>query len=62
MGASDVRGANQQVLTDFPDLQVLVDDILVQGDPAGYRWTLIGTITGPGGTGQRVRVSGFESD
>jgi hypothetical protein len=27
---------------------------------AEYRWTLTGTNTGPGGTGHRVRVSGFE--
>jgi hypothetical protein len=25
-----------------------------------YRWTLVGTNTGPGGTGHRVRISGFE--
>ena len=27
---------------------------------AVYHWTLIGTNTGLGGTGQRVRISGFE--
>jgi hypothetical protein len=25
-----------------------------------YHWTLIGTNTGPGRTGHRVRISGFE--
>jgi len=25
-----------------------------------YHWTLIGTNTGPGGTGKRVQISGFE--
>ena len=25
-----------------------------------YKWTLEGTNTGPGGTGNRVRISGFE--
>ena len=25
-----------------------------------YHWTLIGTNTGPEGTGNRVRISGFE--
>ena len=25
-----------------------------------YHWTLVGTNTGPGGTGNRVRISGFE--
>ena len=27
---------------------------------AEYHWTLVGTNTGPGGTGQSVRISGFE--
>ena len=47
-------------MTAFPDLQVLMDDLLVQGDGAVYHWTLIGTNTGLGGTGaagshQRIR-------
>ena len=25
-----------------------------------YHWTLVGTNTGPGGTGNRVRISGYE--
>jgi hypothetical protein len=41
-------------------LQVKMDDLLVQGGGAVYHWTLIGTNTAPGGTGQRVRISGFE--
>jgi predicted ester cyclase len=47
-------------MTAFPDLQLLMDDVLVQGDRAEYRWTFIGSNTGPGGTGHRVRFSGFE--
>jgi len=35
----------------FPDLQVLMDDLVVLGDHAEYRWTLVGTNTGPGGAG-----------
>jgi hypothetical protein len=37
-----------------------MDDLSEQGDRAVYRWTLIGTNTGPGGSGKRVRISGFE--
>jgi len=44
----------------FPDMTVLMDDLIVDGDRAVYRWTLLGTNTGPGGTGRAVRVSGFE--
>jgi nuclear transport factor 2 (NTF2) superfamily protein len=44
----------------FPDMRVVMDDLSVEGDRAVYRWTLIGTNTGPGGTGREVRISGFE--
>jgi len=45
----------------FPDIQVLMDDLVVRVDGcAEYRWTLVGTNTGPGGTGNPVRISGFE--
>jgi len=44
----------------FPDLQVLMENLVVQGDGAVYHWTLIGTIARPAGTGQLVRISGFE--
>ncbi len=44
----------------FPDLRVSVDQVLVAGDSAFWVWTLTGTNTGPGGTGNRVRVSGIE--
>jgi uncharacterized protein (TIGR02246 family) len=44
----------------FPDMQLLMDDIRLQGEVAEYHWTFIGTNTGPGGTGHRVRFSGFE--
>jgi len=37
-----------------------MDDVLVRGDRATYHWTFTGANTGPGGTGQRVRFSGFE--
>jgi hypothetical protein len=48
-------------MTAFPDMRVLMDDVSVQeGDRALYRWTLVGTNTGPGGTGRSVRISGFE--
>ena len=39
---------------------VAMDEVSLQGDHAVYRWTLTGTNTGPGGTGNGVRISGFE--
>jgi hypothetical protein len=48
-------------MTAFPDLIVSMDEVLVQDDRAIYHWKLTGTNNGPGGTGQRVRISGFEA-
>ncbi len=39
---------------------MVMDGVLLQGDRTEYRWTLVGTSTGPGGTGHRVRISGLE--
>jgi predicted ester cyclase len=47
-------------MTALPDMQVTMDRIVPQGERAEYDWTLTGTNTGPGGTGRRVRISGFE--
>jgi hypothetical protein len=44
----------------FPDLQVLLDRVVPQGDRVEYHWTLTGTNSGPGGTGHRVRIKGYE--
>ena len=35
------------------------DDLVVEDEYIEYRWTLVGTNTGPGGTGRRVRIGGF---
>jgi predicted ester cyclase len=60
VGRGAITEAAQEFMTTFPDMKVIMDDLLVQGDRAVYRWTLVGTNTGPGGTGKRVRISGFE--
>lgn len=60
VGRKAITNVAQGFMTDFPDMQVLMDDLTVLGDKVVYRWTLAGTNTGPGGTGRRVRISGFE--
>lgn len=45
---------------DFPDMIVTFDKVESRGDATAFHWTLIGTNTGPGGTGNRVRISGYE--
>jgi hypothetical protein len=37
-----------------------MDEISLDGDNAVYRWTLDGTHTGPGGSGNAVHISGYE--
>jgi predicted ester cyclase len=60
VGRDAITAVAQGFMTAFPDLRVLMDDLAVEGDTATYRWTLVGTNTGPGGTGRGVRISGFE--
>ncbi|HEY5163389.1 MAG TPA: nuclear transport factor 2 family protein [Terriglobales bacterium] len=59
-GRIAITESARSFMTDFPDLQVLMDDLIVEDDRTEYHWTLIGANTGPGGTGKRVRISGFE--
>lgn len=60
VGREAITVVAQGFMRDFPDLCVLMDGVWVQGDRAVYRWTLIGTNAGPGGSGRAVRISGFE--
>jgi uncharacterized protein (TIGR02246 family) len=60
VGREAIARVARGFMTDFPDMKVLMDDLSVQGDRAVYRWTLVGTHTGPGGDGKRVRISGYE--
>jgi predicted ester cyclase len=45
---------------DFPDMIVTFDRLEPCADRTAFHWTLIGTNTGPCGTGKSVRVSGYE--
>ena len=47
-------------MSDFPDLTVTMDSLTVASNGAMFHWTLTGANTGPGGTGKRVRISGYE--
>ena len=47
-------------MRDFPDMIVTFDKLETHADRTAFRWTLIGTNTGRGGTGNRVRISGYE--
>jgi predicted ester cyclase len=60
VGRTAITEAARGFMTAFPDMQVLMDDLVTEDRRIEYHWTLIGTNTGPGGTGNRVRFSGFE--
>jgi len=59
-GREAITEVARSFMTAFPDLHVAMDDLIVRGGAAVYHWTLTGANTGPGGTGRRVRISGFE--
>jgi len=56
VGREAITDAARAFMEAFPAMQVLMDDL--RG--AEYHWTLVGANTGPGGTGNRVRISGYE--
>ena len=60
VGRAAITEAARSFMVAFPDMQVLMDDLVVDGDNAQYHWTLVGTNTGPGGTGRRIKINGFE--
>jgi hypothetical protein len=60
VGRAAIAKVAQSFMSAFPDMQVVMDDLLLKEDCAEYHWTLTGTNTGPGGTGQPVRISGSE--
>src|SRR5438034_4227162 len=60
VGRAAITEAARSFMTTFPDMRLLMDDLVVTDGAIEYHWTLIGTNTGPGGTGNRVRISGYE--
>jgi nuclear transport factor 2 (NTF2) superfamily protein len=60
VGRNAITAAAQGFMSGFPDMTVIMDGISSEDDRAVFRWTLEGTNTGPGGTGARVRISGYE--
>jgi uncharacterized protein (TIGR02246 family) len=59
-GRAAITAAAQAFMTALPDIQVLMDDLIYRDERPEFHWTFTGTNTGPGGTGNRVRVTGFE--
>jgi hypothetical protein len=60
VGRNAITEVARSFMSSFPDMQLLMDDLIAKADRAEYYWTQIGTNTGAGGKGNRVRISGYE--
>ena len=60
VGRDAITAAALSFMTALPDIEVVLDDLVVRDGATEFHWTFTGTNTGPGGTGNAVRVSGFE--
>ncbi len=60
IGRSAITQVAKGFMTDLPDMVVSFDSLVEKENGTEFHWTLTGTNTGPGGTGNTVRVSGFE--
>ena len=60
VGRAAIAEVARGFMRDLPDMVVTMDDVSRDSDGTKFHWTLTGTNTGPGGTGKRVRISGYE--
>jgi len=60
VGRAAITEAARSFMIAFPDIQVILNDLIVQDSGIEFHWTFTGTNNGPGGTGNRVRITGFE--
>ncbi len=61
LGRPAIAEAMGAFFEDFPDLALRMDDLRSGGNQAIYLWTLEGTNSGPGGTGNFVRIAGWQN-
>jgi uncharacterized protein (TIGR02246 family) len=60
VGRAAIAEVAQGFMRDLPDMIVTMDDVTHESDGTKFHWTLTGTNTGPGGTGRRLWISGYE--
>ena len=60
IGRAAIAKEAQAFMTTFPDMVVTFDKLEPRGDRTAFHWTLTGTNNGPVGTGNKVRISGYE--
>jgi hypothetical protein len=60
VGREAITKVAQDFMTAFPDMIVAMDSLSTNSNGTEFHWTLTGTNSGLGGTGNKVKVSGFE--
>jgi uncharacterized protein (TIGR02246 family) len=60
VGRAAIAEVARGFMRDLPDMVVTMDDVTHESDGTKFYWMLTGTNSGPGGTGKRVRISGYE--
>jgi predicted ester cyclase len=60
VGRAAIATEAEAFMTMFPDMIVTFDKLEPRGDRTAFHWTLTGTNSGLGGTGNRVQISGYE--
>jgi steroid delta-isomerase-like uncharacterized protein len=60
VGRAAIAKQAQAFMTTLPDMVVTMNKVVHAEEGTKFHWTLTGTNTGAGGTGKRVRISGYE--
>lgn len=60
VGRPAIADVARGFMSAFPDMTVTMDGVVPASKETAFHWTLMGTNSGPGGTGKRVRISGRE--
>ena len=60
VGRDAVEATARDFMAAFPDMLVQLVELHTKGDHVEFHWHWTGTNTGPGGTGNRVDLRGYE--
>jgi hypothetical protein len=60
VGRAAIAQIARGFMRDFPDMVVTFDKLEPRSNATAFHWTLTGTNAGRGGTGKRLRISGYE--
>jgi hypothetical protein len=60
IGTEAITAVAKGFMDAFPDMVVTMDSLVTNSGKTRFYWTLTGTNNAPGGTGNKVEISGFE--